>query len=791
MMSVSSPANFHVMTLTKNISPHLSTANICPQSNEFTVFGFYDRLKIDAVEKFDELLSEELAIDILTRKVSLYDSNANGAGTDTDLNAHFRDKITLTCMAKLNARIFLGSDTPVAGSANAKEALQYVCNKIKAYLSNFTMKYSLSDNFEYAVFFSLSIYDIILFIHHPHPNIMAKAFLGVKQAISELAFSTSFFVIDFTRGTFEDLYMTDIPPECQPNVGIQINLTLKQVNELGGVEKDLISELSPKNHIFGYTPGDTDVVFASDETPLINVLNLYSKLSKEGDALYKELDKVVKSMQSCFAFFKIDENNAECVNPDEISNRREEEGLNQFKYVHGKFRYMCDANEIPASCQSTIENFFQAFVYLYRFREHHDAVIKFLQLMNLGLDTHKNYLSQSKKNTSIPELVDFVFDLYYAIRNLASAGTIYLDRMLELHPMNSYAKLFYSYEQIACQIFDTLPHCEDSKVNLRVMLMMNRNKKFACKQYFRNIHDNTLIAGLEVPHPLYFGLRNSIVYLLHEISHFHQGGAEKKAAYARIALGYVAIEMQADNNSFENRAEFCGDEHDKMYRIVSNLFDEAKGKLTNADIDLSLSDILGFIVGIKKIRNAPTKHSRECPDAVFNVIMDFARENYSPIEDLECALNEAVADILMLELAYNNNNSQKMKEYASHFRKYFSENFIDPLYGPQKKVFAFIRRCFFVSSYYGFTVGDVLAGLKLANATYDNNAIYGFYKLAEIFNSFMEKLLDGENLFEKLNKRLLGKPEQNLVELELCDEVKIHLENWHLNLKKTAERKIP
>lgn len=61
----------------------------------------------------------------------------------------------------------------------------------------------------------------------------------------------------------------------------------------------------------------------------------------------------------------------------------------------------------------------------------------------------------------------------------------------------------------------------------------------------------------------------------------------------------------------------------------------------------------------------------------------------------------------------------------------------------------------------------------------------------DYFVSYMNKVLRGENLYTKLANQLIGNSynynPRNLSELNVREEVKLHFDNWYLNLKQTAE----
>lgn len=720
---MSSSTGVYVMTLAKYITQTPPSVNDASSGNGYTVFGFYDRVMVEPLNQFDNLLDIEHTLssddDILTRKISLFDSNPTASYLD--MGVFFKDKISLVCMTKLNARTFFNSNPGSTNPANAEDALEIIKNEIVSEFVKLGERDSKYDNVDVKILFSLSVYDIVLFIQHPDPSIMAQSFLHIKQTISKLAFSTSFFVVDFSGiNAFENLYGKVNSPNPCFNVDIRIKFTLKRTAKLDELKKVLNNQLSliNNNFIIGHTPGDTDVIFAAQKVPLAKIIALYSQLNDENTPFHKATSRLVKNMQSSFAFFEPEFNIPEDTVADVTSKQRLSEGIALCKAVQNKYNQMQVAGEIPVACQSTIVNFFRTFNYLYQFRGHHDAVIKFLHLMDIGLDAHKAYLNNTPypKNTTPPAIIDFVFDLHFSIRNIASAGTIYMDRMLELHPMNPYAKLFYSYEQIASRIFYSLPHSKDSQINIKSFVMMNHKMELSSKQYFANVKNNTLIVAIEIPHPQFFSLRKSFVFLLHELSHYCQGGLEREKVFNSIVLGYIAIEMYADKyDNFRQNNKISKRKWNKLFDSVNELFENACLVLND---NLKLSDILSYMVGLRVIDNAPEVCSAEISDDIFNVIKDFACDNYLFIEELDDAFSEAIADVLMLEMA-DSNDIDKLLKYVTHLSRYFNENFINPLSGSRKKVFAFVRRCFFVLSFYGHNFESTLEVVENSNIVVD------------------------------------------------------------------------
>jgi len=755
------------------------------------VLGFYDYIEIKRLDKFNDLLSNELSSihsNTLTRKISLVDSESSEVPLDSYLNK----KITFVCMAKLNSRTFFSDSI----ATNSNSAL----DEIKQLIDDAIGDYKKASNFRIKIAWSLSVYDVVLLIQHDDPNVMAEAFLTIKQKVHKLAFSTSFFVVDFSDEAminYAKLYDTANPKGIDVKLNIRMKFTVKQTDKLDDIKNSLKNELliaSDESLFMGYTPGDTDVAFAAKDVSLLNALTLFNKLNN--NIAPKEMTDVVKHLQSSFSLHDPAE---ECIVDQDARDKamlQHDKGWKQYASVKDAYQEMKSGGMLPPICYNTIENILLAFEYLYNLREHHDVALKFILLLEKGLETHKKHLHApaAKSTARRPAIIDFVHDLNLSLRSIASAGTIYMDRMLELHPMNPYSKLFFSFEHIAKRIYSELPHCCDAK-EFEVFLTMSKKMTFNSTRHFVTTPGNVSLVAIDVPHPQFFSLKDSILPLLHEVSHFCDGGVMKKAALEDIVLNFIAIEVCADKNG-RIRGPHHPSEQNQVFRNLHELYEKARSALAeiNCQHEPEIHDILNYILGINVFDNGKLVDKLlNVSNEVFNVIKDFAfDDDYSFIRDLSNVFDEAMADILMLEMSGSDGAKEKLCRYVKFLCDYFEKSYINPLNGANKQIFPFVRRCFFVFEFYGYTfkkLADDTSLIKdvrdmLSRLTHQEYAVYRFDILAEIFKRYLKIIIGGENLHENVKSKIMGSPNgKDLDQLDASEEVRLHLDSWYLGLK--------
>jgi len=751
-----------------------------------TSLGFYDYVEIKKLDNFDSLLDSKWPSphdDTLTRKISLIESETSGLTLDNYLNG----KITFVCMAKLNSRTFFSDST----AKNSSEALE----EIKQLIDNAVAQYRMDSNFTIKVAWTLSVYDVALLIQHNNPNTMAEAFLHIKQKVHKLAFSTSFFVVDFSSMmNYKDLYDKTKPQGIEVNVNVRMKFTTKQTAKLDKIKDCLKQELSivrNEDLFIGYTPGDTDVVFAARNVSLLNALTLYNKLNDNNAP--KEITDVVKHLQSSFSLFNPSDEYIIDQSAETNATKQRDEGWKRYTSVTNIYDEMKSKKTLPRICYNTIDNILLAFEYLYNFREHHDAALKFISLLEMGLEAHKKHLVDSTESTARPAIIDFVHDLNLSLRSIASAGTIYMDRMLELHPMNPYSKLFFSFEHIAKCIYDVLPHSETAN-KFEAFLTMSKKMAFNSTHHFITTLNDVSLVAIDVPHPQFFSLKDSFLPLLHEVAHYCVGGVRKETALKDIVLNYIAIEVCADKYG-RTRNIYHPAEQNQVFSSLNELYAQAFLMLTgNYSRKPEIHDMLSYILGINAFEQGRLVEQRlDVPVEIFNVIKDFAfDDDYSFIRELSNVFDEAKADTLMLEMANDGSDEDKLCKYIEYLCTYFEESCINPLNGGNKQVFSFVRRCFFVFEFYEYTFEKLgnstlingTAKAMLTNLAQVEYAVYRFDILAKIFRQYMNSIVDGQNLHRNVIKKIMSNyTGKNLDQLDASEEVQLHIDSWYLGLK--------
>ncbi|MCL2189454.1 MAG: hypothetical protein FWC16_11110 [Defluviitaleaceae bacterium] len=784
----------YMITLAKQTLPHRFNNIDEVQSKWFTVLGFYDHLKIETLRKFDNILDVDWTSknsNGLTRKISLIDF----APSRYDLPSFISEAITYICMIKLDARLFASKNTSSA-YAELENVKNAILQSFKAY-----KKYQPenAENLELKVLYSLSVYDVIICIKHPAPSAMASAYLYIKHAVASLSFSTSFFIIDFSNyEKYMEIY-NSIHAE-----NMHIKFKLKHPIKLDILKCKAIKTLNlinAKEITIGYTPGDTDVVLIAKQVPLLDILCAFNNMQKNSDIV---IDVAVKHMQSSFSFFNFEEDNRDSGHSDLLSLQRFSDGLREFEAVVGQYEDMKKENSIPYSCFNVLENFFLTFDYLFTYREHHDAIFRFLRVLKKGLDSHKK-LSSELKNARMPAIIEFVSDLHLSLRNFASAGTVYMDRMLELHPMNPYAKILFSYGHLAKTIFSVLPHCGERVKELEVIITVSKKMELNSTQHFKVSDEKNVFVTLDAPHIQFLSLRQSFLYLLHEMAHYCYGGERRKKLLKYAALFYISREVAMDkygectvNMKIKRKLR-------KTLLELRSLVNEIYSKKGQ---DLDVEDALYYLIGLHRDDNGLSITPSNVSNEVFVVLKDLAMDNdFSFVDDVDYSLSEATADVLMLELSSNDDSRKKLIKYIRYVNRYFNQNDINPFKDKRRKVFSFVRRCYFVFMFYGYefkfllestfesilnnTITDEHEKKQIVSILGELNkryAAFAMYEdLANEFTIFLKDLINSRNLCNDLLNALClsqtdGKVNYTLDNLDAECEVNLHMNNWYLSL---------
>ena len=537
---------------------------------EYVTFGCFDFMELKKVTTFNEILNIPETLDrgdSTVHSFSLFSCDDVNTpkfievGTNNyeirDVNSncfseqHLRKNICLVSMIKLDSRILsqyankkatdklTGLDVLYA----AKKSIENVVEKLH---KNVTLK----------CFFSLSEYDLILFLSASNPNDAANSIISIRNNCPEITFTTSFFTFDYHRFKTWD----DFKRECEASygnifTGLRLQASLRSffdVNDLKRAVCDLLKIEQCTNVISGYIPGDEDVILAIERANCFNILSLYHPyrdnpsiknllmLRDESNKEFWILEKI-RRLHSTFAYFDSSSifSMGDSYEPSELSQsyfttEEKEERITALKklysYVKDKSDSLAKKPNYPQITKYYVERILADILHLIVSGNHQNTAFIFLQLLENGFSLQELYIDDIasnaiKQSCDISPFAKFVCDMYLSLENIVKSTNVYMNKIIDLYPMNSYFKLLFAYKNMAKQIYNILPRFNSltqSTTELELFLSIGQNPKFSGEQYFyfpKEIEANQTLSSINVPSPLFFDLSESYSHLLHEIAH--------------------------------------------------------------------------------------------------------------------------------------------------------------------------------------------------------------------------------------------------------------------------------
>jgi len=349
-------------------------------------------------------------------------------------------------------------------------------------------------------------------------------------------------------------------------------------------------------------------------------------------------------------------------------------------------------------------------------QNHQVTAYRFLRLLEAALNRQKYSKAKTNDAKSSP-FVSFAYNLSFALECVVNSSTMHMDKITDLYPMSSYAKLLSAYRNIAREIYNLLPR----KSNPELFLGVGHPPDLSCERYFgmsfpdKNEPDQyPEIFSISIPSPYFFDIGKSYLYLLHEIAHFQAGSGEynkkgvsfslKNAAFRDIVLARLA-RMVVDSASNKQWRYSLDEAFEVMsnFKEIKALNDENSMEEPRKGFSQYIPDLL---LALERAKKRLANSLNPSYNGISGIIGDFL--NYSDfLTSLEYAFDEARADILMIQMADKNFG---LKDYFEDWDEYFKRYGIDPHSATSS--FAFALQCTFVFEYFINNEQPIDAGLK-------------------------------------------------------------------------------
>jgi len=836
--------NVYMMVMTKKEDLLEYSKHDVSVNEEYTTFGYFDFVHFQKINSIDEMLKVpghfEGSIpegDALVHNFSLFTVDDNDPflkadGAESFEESFLKQNITMISMIKLDPRVITNRYKEVAGCQSdclgKATGLDVLVEAKKAIMCGIRTKFP-EQHLGIKVFFSLSTYDLVVFLSTDDPNVTSKAMLHIKASFPALSFSTSFFIFNYSNKLDWEDFKKTYKPRFEPHkTGLRIRAALREYICANDFKTSVIKGLGKSNDtaelnsIVGYVPGDEDVAIAIESIDSFSVLSLYHpnnpnnliKLKLDFGSRSVVVNDCIRRLHSTFGYFnfpEINETGQNCAQQGFIWLEKEDKEK-RFTFLRSFYgivseKYGEEREIIPERAKYHVENILANCLHLAGLSNHQGTAFSFLKLLKTGLEHHRLYHNKhesvgNEKNSDAGPFVYFAIDLAAALNSITSSESVYMNKIVDLYPMNSYAKLLSAFRNILGDIYSILPlKIEDDKPTLLPFLTIGRVIKTRCNQYFNlsdSYHRDARLVSLHMPLPSYFDLEKSYCEVLHEVAHL-QYNTEDNAANETLrdtVLQYISLLIASNliNSSLPTK-------YTDIFEKLSN---------TSAIIDLN-NDIQCSGVRVRaaeyisKLNSALMCIKNDIFELLENVhakdselISLMHQGMFELINTLRHSLIEARTDVMMIEMLGDNFG---LCNYLSIWDKHFSAYDSDRLNNARHNA-SFIYRCCFVLAYFEDTGSFTLDGTKPPEVSINGRSFEyliecykGIRLLAPYFIEyirFMRNLPNRQNrdlsqlLKEVWSKRVTNAP-RLLESFEINGQIEFYINHWFADLAETEK----
>jgi len=666
-------------------------------------------------------------------------------------------------------------------------------------------------NWQIKTFFSLGMYDLIIFLSTIDPNHASDARLHFLGSCPEVLFTTSFGIFDYKSNSDEEKWKEveeRLKDESGENikVGFRFRGAIRRGFDIDAFEHQLsilLNANSANPVVSGNVPGDEDFAINYKKVELINILKLYRK--DGGSYLHEQLvncygdrkpfKEVFRRSHSVMAFFNHHQGYREVRLNDDKKRKKLQKLYADVVTLYSKLKMM---NQLPEFSEHHIEYVLYTCDRLLDLRSHRNTSYRFLLNLEYGLKRHesglkrsedKNDLNASQSDELRGSLVEFVTSLALALKDAVDVSGLHMERLSELYASTTYYKPIASLLQMTQDMFGVLG---EKSQDLQLFLNISREADIRVVLYFydhkgRPSGSDPFLASIDIPSPVFFDLSESYHYVLHEIGHLLQTGSlsSGKEAFKSMILDYITICIISRISDREGKCPIFKKNVPNYIDVLAGLNDLKGIKFLDAKNDKEKfpAFVASFGEALNEAANGLEIPNSDIELEILRTLQWFQDRNLSQIlASFSLIFREARADVLMCEMSKEDFG---LKEYIEFWNKHFCKFGTKPL----EDDITFILRICLVAEHFVINRNQELPESKLEISGFNMTEYYDSWK--PVWGSFVDYVMKWENtngakvvekgkkpLFDKLKNDWKLPQEKSPTKLDHHEQVALHIGNW-------------